>query len=97
MICREIRSMPACISCYYCFLKNMVLQIFHKTEINGVFTNINSVKEIKKPLKKLSKFRSEILIEEMIQDQIAEMIIGIKIDNQFGPVIIIGSIIKKTA
>ena len=27
----------------------------------------------------------------MIQDKIAEMIIGIKIDNQFGPVIIIGS------
>ena len=30
-------------------------------------------------------------IEKMVQDQIAEMIIGIKIDNQFGPVIIIGS------
>ena len=27
----------------------------------------------------------------MIQDQIAEMIIGIKIDDQFGPIIIVGS------
>ena len=27
----------------------------------------------------------------MIQDQIAEMIIGIKIDDQFGPVIIVGT------
>ena len=66
-------------------------KIFHKTEVKGVFTNINSVNEIKKPLKQLSKFGTEILIEKMIQDQIAEMIIGIKIDNQFGPVIIIGS------
>jgi len=65
--------------------------IFHKTEAKGVFTNINSVNEIKKPLKQLSKFGTEILIEKMVQDQIAEMIIGIKIDNQFGPVIIIGS------
>ena len=27
----------------------------------------------------------------MIQDQIAEIIIGIKIDDQFGPIIIVGS------
>jgi len=27
----------------------------------------------------------------MVQDQVAEMIIGIKIDDQFGPVIIIGA------
>ena len=27
----------------------------------------------------------------MIQDQVAELIIGIKIDNQFGPVIVIGA------
>ena len=27
----------------------------------------------------------------MIQDQVTEMIIGIKIDNQFGPVIVVGA------
>jgi len=66
-------------------------KIFHKTEVKGVFTNINSESEVKKHLKHLSKLGKEILIEKMIQDQITEMIIGIKIDNQFGPVIIIGS------
>ena len=66
-------------------------KIFHKTEVKGVFTNINSVNEIKKPLKQLSKFGTEILIEKMIQDQVTEIIIGIKVDNQFGPVIIIGA------
>ena len=66
-------------------------QILHKTEIKGVFTNINSETEIKKSLKHLSKLGNEILIEQMIQDQVTEMIIGIKIDDQFGPVIIVGA------
>ena len=30
-------------------------------------------------------------MEKMITDTIAELIIGIKIDNQFGPVIVIGA------
>jgi succinyl-CoA synthetase beta subunit len=66
-------------------------QILHKSEIKGVFTNINSETEVKKSLKYLSKLGNEILIEKMIQDQVAEMIIGIKIDDQFGPVIIVGA------
>ena len=66
-------------------------QIFHKSEIKGVFTNIKSETEVKKSLKYLSKLGNEILIEKMIQDQVVEMIIGIKVDDLFGPVIIIGS------
>jgi len=66
-------------------------KIFHKTEIKGVFTNINSETEVKNCLKHISKLGKEILIEKMIQDQVTEMIIGIKIDDQFGPVIVIGS------
>jgi succinyl-CoA synthetase beta subunit len=66
-------------------------QILHKSEIKGVFTNINSETEVKKNLKYLSKLGNEILLEKMIQDQVAEMIIGIKIDDQFGPVIIVGA------
>ena len=66
-------------------------KIIHKTEIKGVFTNINSETEVKKSLMHLSKLGKEILIEKMVQDQVAEMIIGIKIDDQFGPVIIVGA------
>ena len=66
-------------------------QIIHKTEIKGVFTNINSENEVKKSIKHLSKYGKEILIENMIQDKVTELIIGIKIDDQFGPVIIVGA------
>ena len=66
-------------------------KIIHKTEVNGVFTNINSESKLKKIVKHLSKLGKVFLIEEMIQDQVAEMILGIKIDNHFGPVIVIGA------
>ena len=62
--------------------------IFHKTEIDGVVTNINSEKELKK---KTNKFKNKILIEKMITDKVFEIIIGIKNDSQFGPTLIIGA------
>ena len=62
--------------------------VFHKTEIGGVVTNINSEEELKK---KTNKFTGNILIEKMITDNVFEMIIGIKNDNEFGPTIILGA------
>ena len=66
-------------------------KIIHKTEVKGVFTNIDSETKLKKVLKHISKLGKQFLIENMIQDKIAEMILGIKIDKQFGPVIVIGT------
>ena len=63
-------------------------KVFHKTEIGGVVTNINSEKELKK---KTKKFTGNILIEKMITENVFEMIIGIKNDNEFGPTIILGA------
>ena len=60
----------------------------HKTEINGVITNINSEKELKQ---KTNKLKGSILIEKMVKNVVFEMIIGIKIDNEFGPTIILGA------
>ena len=60
----------------------------HKTENNGVITNINSEKELKQ---KTNKLKGNILIEKMVKNVVFEMIIGIKIDNEFGPTIILGA------
>ncbi len=56
-----------------------------------MFTNIFSLSDVKKYAKLLGKISYEILIEKMVNDTVAELIIGIKIDNQFGPVIVIGA------
>ena len=62
--------------------------IFHKTEINGVFTNINNEKELRQKTRKL---KGSILLEKMITNPVFEIIIGIKNDNEFGPTIILGA------
>ncbi len=47
--------------------------------------------EVKNNINHLSKLGNSFLIEKMIKNKVAEIIIGIKIDDQFGPLIVIGS------
>ena len=61
---------------------------FHKSELNGVITNIKNINDL---ITKTKKFKDQILLEKMIKDTIIEILIGIKIDAEFGPVIVIGA------
>ena len=63
-------------------------QIFHKSEHNGVITNIKNINEL---VSKTKKFKNQILLEKMVKDSLIEILIGIKIDEEFGPVIVIGA------
>ena len=63
-------------------------QIFHKSEHNGVITNIKNINEL---VSKTKKFKNQILIEKMVKDSLIEILVGIKIDDEFGPVIVIGA------
>jgi acyl-CoA synthetase (NDP forming) len=63
-------------------------KIFHKSELNGVITNIKNVHEL---ITKTKTFKDQILLEKMINDTLIEILIGIKIDAEFGPVIVIGA------
>lgn len=63
-------------------------KIFHKSEHNGVKTNIKNFNEL---ISKTKKFKNQILLEKMVKDSLIEILIGIKIDDEFGPVIVIGA------
>ena len=63
-------------------------KVFHKTEINGVFTNIDNEKEL---IQKTRKLKGSILLEQMIKNTVFEIIIGIKVDKEFGPTMILGA------
>ena len=62
--------------------------IFHKSEHNGVKTNIKNFNEL---ISKTKTFKNQILLEKMVKDSLIEILIGIKIDDEFGPVIVIGA------
>jgi len=65
-------------------------RIVHKSDVGGVHTGIESTRELTAVFETFSRLEGfeAMLIEQMVSG--LELIIGAKIDNQFGPVILLG-------
>lgn len=63
----------------------------HKSELGGVIVNIRTVEEAEAAAKRLSKVSDHLLVEQMIADGVAEIIVGMTVDPQFGQVLVIGA------
>jgi acetate---CoA ligase (ADP-forming) len=63
----------------------------HKTEVGGVKINLNSSKDVKSAVAGFGKKTKYVLIEEMITGAIAELIIGVMRDPQFGLGLVVGA------
>ena len=65
-------------------------EILHKSDRGGVVTGIDSDAKMYDTFRKLSEFQgfTGILVEEMLAG--VELIVGAKVDYQFGPVILLG-------
>ncbi len=72
-------------------LKAVSATLAHKSEVGGVILNIHSEAEAAAAAKKLAALSSEILVEQMIVDGVAEILVGITVDPQFGQVLVLGS------
>ena len=72
-------------------LKVSDVELAHKTELGAVMLNINDPLALEKACQDLFKIGSSLLIEKMVQDSVAELIVGVGLDPIFGKYIIIGS------
>ena len=72
-------------------LKVSDVELVHKTELGAVMLNINDPLALEKACQDLFKIGSSLLIEKMVQDSVAELIVGVGLDPIFGKYIIIGS------
>ena len=72
-------------------LKVSDVELVHKTELGAVMLNIKDPLALEKACQDLFKIGSSLLIEKMVQDSVAELIIGVGLDPIFGKYIIIGS------
>jgi len=76
---------------YPVVLKTAVPGISHKSEVHGVYLNLNSDKELTDAYKDLDKrLGPEALLSKMIDEEGVEMILGMITDPQFGPMITLG-------
>ena len=62
-------------------LKVSDVELVHKTELGAVMLNINDPLALEKACQDLFKIGSSLLIEKMVQDSVAELIIGVGLDQ----------------
>lgn len=63
----------------------------HKAELNALRLNVRSNAEIESAVNDLLMLSEEILVEEMIADGVAEMIIGVRRDPQVGLILVLAA------
>jgi acetate---CoA ligase (ADP-forming) len=63
----------------------------HKTEMGGVVLNVRTESEARSAAERLAKLSDTLLVEEMFTDGVAEILIGVIVDPQFGQVLVLGA------
>ena len=72
-------------------LKVSSAAIAHKTEADGVKLNLLSAGEVAVAAKSVAHLSSTVLVERMVRGAVAELIIGVKRDPQFGLALVVGA------
>jgi acetate---CoA ligase (ADP-forming) len=72
-------------------IKTSSATIAHKTEAGGVALNIETAEEAEAVAVRMAKLAPDVLVERMVTGAVAELIIGLKNDPQFGPALVIGA------
>jgi acetate---CoA ligase (ADP-forming) len=72
-------------------LKVSSAAIAHKTEAGGVALNLKTVDEVRAAAARLSRLADEVIVERMVTGAVAELIIGLKSDPQFGLALVLGA------
>ncbi len=63
----------------------------HKSEVGGVVLNVRSAAEAAAAARRLSSLSPTLLVEQMIADGVAEVLVGMRVDPQFGLLLVVGA------
>ena len=72
-------------------VKTSSTDIAHKTEAGGVALNLKTEAEVETAAHNMAKLGPDVLVEKMVQGAVAELIIGVKRDPQFGLALVVGA------
>jgi len=76
---------------YPVVIKAVGAHLEHKTEVGGVALNLRTAAQAAEAAQALSGLSDTLLVEEMIADGVAEVLVGLILDPQFGQVLVIGA------
>jgi acyl-CoA synthetase (NDP forming) len=63
----------------------------HKSDVGGVVLNIRTEAEAAAAAQRLSALSDTLLVEQMIDDGVAEVLVGVTVDPQFGQLLVLGA------
>ena len=63
----------------------------HKSDVGGVVLNVRTAAEASAAAERLSALTNRFLVEEMVTDGVAEILVGALVDSQFGLTLVIGA------
>jgi len=76
---------------YPVVVKVITEDLLHKTEVGGVGLNLRNESEVELALSRMDGLGEFFLVEEMITDSVAEIILGVSVDAKFGLTMTIGA------
>ena len=63
----------------------------HKSEVGGVILNVRTPGDAAAAAQRLAPLADTLLVEEMVSDGVAEVLVGICVDPQFGQLLVLGA------
>jgi acetyl-CoA synthetase len=63
----------------------------HKSDVGGVVLNVRTAAEAAAAAQRLAALSPTLLVEEMITDGVAEVLVGMRVDPQFGLLLVLGA------
>ena len=63
----------------------------HKSDIGGVILNVRTAADATAAAGRLAQISATLLVEEMVTDTVAEVLVGATVDPQFGALLLVGA------
>jgi succinyl-CoA synthetase beta subunit len=63
----------------------------HKSDLGGVVLNIRGPDQAREAAQRLAGLSDTLLVEQMVNDGVAEVLIGMTVDAQFGQLLVLGA------
>lgn len=67
------------------------LGVAHKTDVGGVQINLRDEEQVVAAAEGMANLSDRFLVEKMVPNAVAELIVGVAFDEQFGPYLVIGA------
>lgn len=72
-------------------IKAVSADLAHKSDVGGVVLNVKTAADAAAAAGRLAALSDRVLVEQMVTDGVAEILVGITVDPQFGQVLVLGA------